>query len=86
MRLRRPSGATGSGQAGTRHRISHLINTLARLRALAAASGFRVASLRAIPDPTYLAFSDWLFAVGVAVESLLPEGWGVHVVGDLAKL
>jgi len=85
MRLRRPSGATGSGQAGTRHRISHLINTLARLRALAA-HGFRILSLRALSDPTYLAFSDWLFAVGVAVESLLPEGWGVHVVGDLAKL
>ena len=85
MRLRRPSGATGSGQAGTRHRISHLINTLARLHALAASS-FRVVSLRAIPDPTYLAFSDWLFAVSVAVESLLPEGWGVHVVGEWEKI
>ena len=74
----------GRAEADT-FRVRYRANTLARLRALAAASGLRVVSLRAIPDPTYLAFSDWLFAVSVALEGMLPEGWGVHVVGDLRK-
>jgi len=66
-------------------RVRYRANTPARLRALAAAHGCRVASLRAIQDPTYLAFNDLFFQVSVLFERLLPEGWGVHVVGDFAK-
>ena len=66
-------------------RVHYRANTPSRLRALAAAHGFRVASLRAIPDPTYLAFNDLFFRMSVLFERLLPEGWGVHVIGDLAK-
>ncbi len=66
-------------------RVHYRANTPARLRALAAAHGFRVASLRTIPDPTYLAFNDLLFRLSVLFERLLPEGWGVHVVGEFSK-
>jgi SAM-dependent methyltransferase len=58
-------------------------NTVARLRALAAAAGMRVVSLEPVPDPTYLAFNDALFRASAAVERWFPRGWGVHLVGDL---
>ncbi len=67
-------------------RVHYRANTPARLHALAAPHGFRVALLRAIPDPTYMAFNDLFFRMSVLFERLLPEGWGVHVLGDLAKL
>ena len=60
-------------------------NTAAQLRRLAGACGFRVVSQRAIADPTYLAFSNWSFRVSVLLESVLPPGWGVHLLGDWAK-
>jgi SAM-dependent methyltransferase len=66
-------------------RVHYRANTPARLRALAAAHGFRVASLRAIPDPTYLAFNDFFFRMSVLFERVLPKGWGVHVVGEWKK-
>jgi SAM-dependent methyltransferase len=74
----------GRAEADT-FRVRYRANTLARLRALAAAHGFRVASLHAIKDPTYLAFNELFFQMGVLMEDVWPEGWGVHVVGDLAK-
>lgn len=67
-------------------RVHYCANTPARLRALAAAHGFRVALLRAIPDPTYLAFNDLFFRMSVLFERILPEGWGVHVVGEWERL
>jgi len=67
-------------------RVHYRANTPTRLRALAAAHGFRVVSLRAIADPTYLAFNDVFFRMSVLFERLLPEGRGVHILGDLAKL
>jgi SAM-dependent methyltransferase len=67
-------------------RVRYRANTPRRLFTLAAAHGFRVASLRAIPDPTYLAFNDFFFRVSVLFERMLPEGWGVHVVGEFAKI
>ena len=41
------------------------------LHALVAAHGFRVALLRAIPDPTYLAFNDLFFRMSVLFERML---------------
>ncbi len=67
-------------------RVRYRANTPARLFTLAAAYGFRVASIRAIPDPTYLAFNDFFFRMSVLFERVLPEGWGVHVVGNFAKM
>lgn len=66
-------------------RVHYRANTPARLRTLAAAHGFGFASLRAIPDPTYLAFNDLFFRLSVLFERMLPEGWGVHVVGEWVK-
>jgi SAM-dependent methyltransferase len=75
------------GRAGAdTFRVRYRANTPARLRALAAAHGFRVAALRAIPDPTYLAFNDALFGLSVLFERLLPEGWGVHLLGEFEKI
>jgi len=67
-------------------RVHYHANAPARLRTLAAAHGFRVALLRAIPDPTYLAFNDLFFRMSVLFERILPEGWGVHVVGEWERL
>jgi SAM-dependent methyltransferase len=74
----------GRAQADT-FRVHYAANTLARLRALATAHGFRVAALRALSDPTYLAFNDSFFRLSVLCERLLPAGWGVHVVGDFSR-
>jgi SAM-dependent methyltransferase len=66
-------------------RVRYRANTLSSLRRLAAAHGFNILSLRAISDPTYLAFNDLFFQLSIMFESLLPEGWGVHLVGEWEK-
>jgi SAM-dependent methyltransferase len=71
----------GRAEADT-FRVLYRANTPARLRALAAETGYSIASLRTISDPTYLAFSDWSFFVSSALERLLPSGLYVHILGD----
>jgi SAM-dependent methyltransferase len=66
-------------------RVHYRANTPDKLRALAAACGFRVASLRAIPDPSYLAFNDFFFELSVLLENALPRSWGVHLIGEWVK-
>lgn len=66
-------------------RVRYRANTPVRLRALAAQCGFRVQSLRAIADPTYLAFNDVLFQLSMTLERLLPRERGVHLVGEWVK-
>lgn len=66
-------------------RVHYRANTPARLRTLAAQGGFHVQSLRAIADPTYLAFNDVLFQLSVTMERLLPNEWGVHLIGELRR-
>jgi SAM-dependent methyltransferase len=63
-------------------RVHYRANTPDKLRALAAACGFRAASLRAIPDPSYLAFNDFFFELSVLLENALPRSWGVHLLGE----
>ena len=75
----------GRAEADT-FRVHYRANTFARLRSLAAGSSLTVASLRAIADPTYLAFNDPAFQLSVWLEQLLPDGWGVHILGDFAKM
>ncbi len=70
----------GRAQADT-FRVRYRANDPARLRGLAARCGFTVEALAAIPDPTYLAFNDWLFELSVGLERILPPEWGVHLVG-----
>jgi SAM-dependent methyltransferase len=67
-------------------RVHYRANSPARLRSLGAASQFSTASLRIIPDPSYLAFNDAFYALSVALERLLPAGWGVHLLGDFVKM
>jgi hypothetical protein len=74
----------GRAEADT-FRVHYRANTPARLAGLAAAAGFTVETLRAIPDPTYLAFNEAFFRASLALEGLLPEGWGVHLLGVLRK-
>jgi SAM-dependent methyltransferase len=74
----------GRAEADT-FRAYYRANTPAQLRRLAAAGGFEVAELRAIADPTYLAFNELAFRASMCLESVLPEGWGVHLLGDWVK-
>lgn len=74
----------GRAQADT-FRVHYRANTPDRLRALAGACGFRQVSLRAIHDPSYLAFNDFFFELSVWLESVLPRSWGVHLVGEWVK-
>jgi len=66
-------------------RVRYRANSLAQLRTLAAANGFRVVSLRALPDPTYLAFNDLFFQLSVLFERVLSEEWRIHIVGDFSR-
>jgi SAM-dependent methyltransferase len=63
--------------------VRYRANTEAAIRALAARSGLEVATLKAIPDPTYLALNGFMFRASVQSERLLPATWGVHLLGDL---
>jgi SAM-dependent methyltransferase len=66
-------------------RVQYRANSNGTIRALAARAGLTVTSLTAVPDPTYLAFNDFMFRASVLTERLLPRGWGVHLIGDLAR-
>lgn len=70
----------GRAEADT-FRVRYRANTPPRLRALASACGFRVAALRAIPDPTYLAFNEVFFRMSLWLERCLPAERGVHLLG-----
>ncbi len=74
----------GRAEADT-FRTYYGANLPARLQGLAGACGFRVVSLRAVSDPTYLAFNELSFRFSVWLESRLPRGWGVHLLGDWIK-
>lgn len=75
----------GRDEADTFH-VHYRANTLPRLRQLAFRFNMQVVTLRAIPDPTYLAFNDFFFHLSVLVERCLPPSWGVHLLGDFVKI
>jgi SAM-dependent methyltransferase len=66
-------------------RVRYRANTRARLRQLAAATGFTIASQRTISDPTYLAFSEPGYRLSVWLERLLPPSRYVHMIGDWVR-
>jgi SAM-dependent methyltransferase len=74
----------GRAEADT-FRVRYRANTDAELHALAQQGPFQVGALRAISDPSYLAFTDGLFYWSVQLETRLPAGWGVHWLGDFVK-
>jgi SAM-dependent methyltransferase len=74
----------GRAEADT-FRTYYRANTAVQLQRLAARCGFEPRALRAISDPTYLAFNALTFRLSIGLESLLPAGWGVHLLGDWEK-
>ncbi len=74
----------GRDEADT-FRVHYRANTPARLYNLAEMCDLHVNSLRAIPDPTYLAFNDFFFHLSMLLERCLPPSWGVHLLGDFTK-
>lgn len=65
--------------------VQYRANTVSTLRMLAERTGLRVAEIRVISDPTYLAFNRFMFRASVMSERLLPRSWGVHLLGDLFR-
>jgi SAM-dependent methyltransferase len=65
--------------------VQYRANTARTIERLAEASDLRVAELRVVPDPTYLALNGLMFRASVLAERLMPKGWGVHLLGDLQK-
>jgi SAM-dependent methyltransferase len=78
------SGVYGRDKGDT-FAVRYRANTTARLRAIAAETGFAVGELRVIADPTYVAFNALLFKAAVLGERMLPSGLGVHLLGDLER-
>jgi len=56
-----------------------------RLQALTATCGLKLTALHAVPDPTYLAFSGWMYQLACRLEKRLPAGRHIHLVGVAAK-
>ena len=71
----------GRSEADT-FRVRYQANSPARLRQLAAATGFSVGSQRTISDPTYLAFNEPGYRFSVWLENWLPASRYVHILGD----
>ena len=74
----------GRSEADT-FRVRYQANTPARLRQLAQAAGFSIASQHTISDPTYLAFNEIGYRLSVLLESWLPASRYVHIVGDWVR-
>jgi SAM-dependent methyltransferase len=75
----------GRAEADT-FRTYYRANTPAQLSGLAARCGFEPRVMRAISDPSYLAFNELAFRLSIGLERLLPAGWGVHLLGDWARV
>ncbi len=65
--------------------VQYRANTARAIHGLAEESDLRVADLRVVPDPTYLALNGLMFRTSVFAERLMPRGWGVHLLGDLTR-
>jgi SAM-dependent methyltransferase len=65
--------------------VRYRANTVAALRASAGRCGLEVVELRAVPDPTYLALNDAMFKASAIAERVMPQGWGVHLLGDFIR-
>jgi 2-polyprenyl-3-methyl-5-hydroxy-6-metoxy-1,4-benzoquinol methylase len=63
--------------------VRYRANTEAAIRSLSAECGLDVATLKSIPDPTYVALNDLMFRASAMSDRVLPQGWGVHLLGDL---
>ncbi|HET7465244.1 MAG TPA: class I SAM-dependent methyltransferase [Candidatus Dormibacteraeota bacterium] len=75
-------GRDGADTFAVRYRA----NTKFRIKQMAAPAGFAVAELRVIADPTYVAFNALLYKAAMLSDRILPQGLGVHLLGDLQRL
>jgi ubiquinone/menaquinone biosynthesis C-methylase UbiE len=66
--------------------VQYRANTLEQISALARAAGLEPLHLEPISDPTYLAFTDGLFALSMFLEAYTPPAYFVHLVGDCVKV
>jgi SAM-dependent methyltransferase len=78
------SGVYGRDKGDT-FAVRYRANTTSRLRSIARETGFSVAELRVIADPTYVAFNALMFRAAMLGERMLPPGFGVHLLGDLER-
>jgi SAM-dependent methyltransferase len=62
--------------------VRYRANTRARLSRLAADAGLNCERLLLVEDPTYLAFTPWLFRLSLMLARISPP---IHLVGVLAK-
>ena len=65
--------------------VVYRANTQRRVEQLARAAGLAPFAFYPVGDPTYLAFSEWLYRLAVLAERLTPRWMKVHLVGDLVK-
>lgn len=65
--------------------VRYRANTVAAMRGHARAAGLVVDELHVVRDPTYLALNGWLFRASVWSERLIPDAWGIHLVGSLVR-
>jgi len=65
--------------------VRYRANTVDAIRGHARASGLVVFYMRVVPDPTYLAVNGFMFWALVMSERLMPNGLGVHLLGDLIR-
>jgi SAM-dependent methyltransferase len=65
--------------------VQYRANTVRAVYELAASSGLEVTELRVVSDPTYLALNGFMFTTSVMAERLMPNAWGVHLLGDLTR-
>jgi ubiquinone/menaquinone biosynthesis C-methylase UbiE len=60
-------------------------NTLKQISKLSLDAGLEQVVLTAIPDPTYLAFTERLFQLATMLEDNLPQSRYIHLVGLLRR-
>ncbi len=65
--------------------VQYRANTVEQVVRLAARVGLAPVALDTVSDPTYLAFTDAVFALSVLVEAAIPPRYAVHLVGEFVK-
>jgi SAM-dependent methyltransferase len=65
--------------------VQYRANTERDIKTYARASGLVVSDLKVVSDPTYLALNSLLFRASVMSDRLMPQRWGVHLLGDLVR-
>ncbi len=60
-------------------------NTIDQLTELCSQTGLAQITLTAVPDPTYLAFTNGLFRLACLLEDSLPQSRYIHLVGVLKR-